>query len=1083
LDDLQWADSASLNLLKVLILESETGYLLVLGAYRDNEVFPAHPLMLTLDEIHKQDANINTITLTPLDKKDITKLVAETLLCSTEIAQPLSQLVYQKTRGNPFFTTQFLKGLHQENLIKFNTEKGYWQCDLTQIQQLALTDDVVKFMVGRLQKLPEVSQNVLKLAACLGNRFDLTMLTIVCEENQEEVATDLWGALQEGFVIPENQTYKFFQGYLEQDIENISVNYRFLHDRVQQAAYSLIDDNQKPGTHYHIGQLMLTKLSQTEQEEKLFDIVNHLNFGKSLINEKREQEKLAQLNLAAGQKATSATAYQAAIEYLETGINLLEKDAWVKQYNLSLNLHHHLAEAQLSHAKYEELEQTIATALKWVNSPVELADFYVIQVTQFTLQGKFAEAIQAGLMGLKNLGIEIDTKNLTQLVESEFAFISESLTERSISSLLDLPTTVEPSIQAMIKLLISLDPPTYLTSNIELFSFISLRPTYLSIKHGNIPNSIKAYSNYGLLLALEGQYQRGYELGNLALQLSYKFNSKSQRCQAGLVFAVFIQPWARPIKGAADINYQSFLAGLESGEIQYAGYNLLANILNRLFQGDNLAAVALDIEKYMLVVDKIQDDLIQLALATAKIFVTKLCLDREAEKDNDTMIEVEKTIASVEASQIWFSVCIYYILRMHLSCITANFEVGLNYATKVEQIIGALAGYTTSSGYYYYGSLILLNMYSGMSAEEQSNAWQQIESNQQQLKIWSDSCCENFLHKYLLVEAERCRCLGQKLEAIELYDRAIAEAQNNEYIQEEALANELAAKFYLDWGKEKFAVGYMESAYSCYAQWGAKAKTDQLEQTYPQLLTSILQKDKSVTTQSDVRASSQSIGTVSSNTSVFDLASTIKASQAISGEIELNILISKLMQILIENAGANKGVLLLNNSENWEIVAQCNHNTCETSMISLDQTDTIPCSIINTVKRTQKTLLLNNLEQNNTFTADPYLIQQPPKSLLCTPIINQGKLIGILYLENHLTAEAFTPKRIEVLNLLTAQAAISIENARFYQHLEVQVQQRTKQLQENNQHLQQTLEKLQQTQAQLIQTEKMSSLGQMVAGI
>ena len=270
LDDLQWADSASLNLLKVLINESETGYLLVLGAYRDNEVFPAHPLMLTLDEMQKQDANINTITLAPLDKKDITRLVADTLLCSTEIATPLSELVAGKTGGNPFFTTQFLKGLHQENSIKFNNERGYWECDITQIQQLVLTDDVVEFMVERLRKLSEAAQNVLKLAACLGNRFDLGMLTVVCEATQEEVATNLWGALQEGFVIPETQTYKFFQGDQEQDVENISVNYRFLHDRVQQAAYSLVPQEQKPATHYRIGQLMLTKLSQTETGGEAF---------------------------------------------------------------------------------------------------------------------------------------------------------------------------------------------------------------------------------------------------------------------------------------------------------------------------------------------------------------------------------------------------------------------------------------------------------------------------------------------------------------------------------------------------------------------------------------------------------------------------------------------------------------------------------------------------------------------------------------------------------------------------------------------------------------------------------------------
>ena len=788
---------------------------------------------------------------------------------------------------------------------------------------------------------------------------------------------------------------------------------------------------------------------------------------------KREQEKLAELNLAAGEKAISATAYQGAIEYLETGINLLGKDAWVNQYNLSLSLHRHLAEAQLSDANYEQLEQTIGIALQKLTSAVELADFYRVQVAQFTLQGKNEEAVQVGMMGLKNLGIDIDTNNLSVLIESESASLNQSLTERSISSLLDLPTIVEPSIQAMIKLLISLHPPAHLISNFELVTFIPLRAVCLSIQHGNIPESINAYADYGVTLASQGQYHRAYEWGDLAIQLSYKLNSKSQRCQVGFVLAGFILPWTRPIKEAIKVSYESYIAGLESGDIQYAAYNLMANIINQLYQGNNLAAVALDIEKYQLVADKVQNESMQVTLAAAKVFITRLCLDRE----DDVMIKVEKTIAFIEASQVLPAVYFYYVLMMQLSCLTENFEVGLNYATKAEPLLKYVAGIITSSCYYYYGSLILLNLYSGMSEQEQSNAWQQIESNQQQLKIWSDSCSENFLHKYLLVEAEKCRCLGQKLEAIELYDRAIAEAQKNEYIQEEALANELAAKFYLDWGKEKSAAGYMQSAYSCYAQWGAKAKTDQLEQTYPQLLTPILQKSpQSLASDRDFLTDSTSLGTVSSSTSIFDLAATIKASQTISEEIELNTLVSKLMEILIENAGANKGVLLLKDSENWEIVTQCDRKTSYISNISLEQTEDIPPTIINTIKRTQETLIINNFAQDNNFSNDPYFLQKQPKSLLCTPILNQGKLIGILYLENNLTTETFTKERIEVLNLLTAQAAISIENARLYQDLEAKVEERT-------QHLQQTLQQLQQTQAQLIQTEKMSSLGQMVAGM
>ncbi len=1105
LDDLQWADSASLNLLKLLMDESEAGYLLVLGAYRDNEVFPAHPLILTLDDILRQGANINTLTLAPLDEVDITRLVADTLLCAAEIAMPLSQLVYKKTWGNPFFTTQFLKGLHEDGWITFKPEAGYWQCDLTQVRQLALTDDVVEFMVGRLRKLPEATQAVLKLAACIGNQFDLVTLAVVCEESQEKVATDLWRSLQEGFVIPDNQTYKFFQGDKgkEKDFEATipssgssfnSPRYRFLHDRVQQAAYSLISQKQKPATHYHIGQLLLNNLSEATHNEMLFDIVNHINFGQHLINDQKEQEKLAQLNLAAGQKAISSTAYEVAIKYLETGIGLLGENAWINQYNLIFSLYRNLAAAQLSNATYEQLQETITVALQQVNSPIDRADIYGFQVIQRTLQGQYEEAIQAGLIGLKNLGIETRKNNLKEFVHEEFAIINKILGDRPVSSLLDLPTVVDPTTEAAIKLLIIVEPTIYITANIELYSLVSLKAVRLSIEHGNIPESVKAYVNYGLLLGLmEGQYQRGYEFADLAVQLSYKLNSKSQRCKAGLLLGAWIQAWAKPITGAANINYESFLAGLESGETQFAAYNLFGNIFNRLFQGENLAAVAKDIEKYGLLTEQFKDELLSIALAGAKIFTNKLCLGQDAREQDSLISEAEKIIHSGEVSQAWFAVGLYYILLMHLSCLTANFEEGLNYATKAGKILNSVVGFTTYSGYFYYGSLILLNLYSGLSQEEQSDALEQIRSNQEQLRKWSDNCPENFLHKYLLIESEHCRCLGKKLEAIDLYDRAIVEAKKNNYIQEEALANELAAKFYLDWGKEKFAAGYMEEAYYCYVRWGAKAKVEHLEQHYPQLLAKILQPKNLTITPGTTIASTQMRSLNSTNSSQnlwLDLPAIIKAAQAISQEIELEKLLVSLMQIAITNAGAQSGHLILYQDEQWLVVAQAGQAQTGKLEIPLTQYQKIPQSVIYSVVRTQEVAVFENLSKAAEFAGERYIITHQPKSVLCTPIIRQGKLVGILYLENNLTVGAFTSDRIEILQILTSQAAISLENAFLYQQtenysqiLKAEVERKTQALHQKAQDLEQALKTLQQTQAQLIQNEKMSSLGQLVAGI
>ena len=313
LDDLQWADSASLKLMQLLMSESGRGYLLLIGAYRDNEVLTAHPLMLSLAEIIKDQAIINTITLEPLSNISLNQLVADTLSCASEIAQPLTQLVYQKTQGNPFFSTQFIKALYEDGLITFDWDGGNWQCDISAVKALSLSDDVVEFMALQLLKLPEITQNVVKLAACIGNQFDLATLAIILEKSETETATAIWKALQEGLILPQSEVYKFYVGREVQDGVKGSqiVTYKFLHDRVQQAAYSLILEGQKQYTHFRIGQLLLQGLSQQEQEEGIFDLVNQLNMGQSVITTNEQKQELAQMNLKAGQKAKFSAAYQA----------------------------------------------------------------------------------------------------------------------------------------------------------------------------------------------------------------------------------------------------------------------------------------------------------------------------------------------------------------------------------------------------------------------------------------------------------------------------------------------------------------------------------------------------------------------------------------------------------------------------------------------------------------------------------------------------------------------------------------------------------------------------------------------------
>ncbi len=1039
IDDLQWSDSASQNLLKLLM--QDTQYLLILGAYRDNEVSLAHPFMMTVDEIGKSGAIVNTITLQPLSLVDMNRLVADTLGCEVSIAEPLTELVCQKTKGNPFFATQFLKSLHEEQQIIFDWKIRYWQCDIAEIKALAITDDVVEFMARQLQKLPAETQNVLKLAACIGAQFDLNTLAIVSKKSLEDVASDLWKALQEGLIIPNTEVYKFFIQDSSPSVSAADANptYRFLHDRVQQAAYSLIPEENKQITHLKIGQLIKESCSKQEREEKIFDIVGHLNIGKSLITKTKERTELAQLNLAAGKKARLSTAYDAAIDHLETGIGLLGEEAWIGQYDLMLNLYRNLCTAQLGSANYEQLSATITIALKYITSPVDRADIYVLKVTHQTLRGEYEQAIQTGLIGLRNLGIEIEDKNLTELAHEESAAVAKKLENHSISSLLDLPIAIDPVIQSTIKLLTALDTPTYTTAKIELYSFTCLRAVRLSIEHGNIAESINVYANYGVLLGLmEGQYQQGYEISDLAVQLSYRFNSKSQQSKAQLALGGWSHVWAKPIAGAAATNYEGFLAGMESGEVRFATYNLFCNIFNRLFQGEDLTTVADDVEKYWLVAEKIQEELFRVALAGARIFIAKLRLGQTQEQKH-SIEEAETIVRHGETSQAWLSVCLYYILRMHLACLTEDFEQGYHYFIETGKILNAVLGFTTYSGYYYYGSLILLNLYPNLSQVEQNNALEKIEVHQDRLKTWSDNCPENFLHKYLVVEAERHRVLGSKTEAINLYDRAITGAKENKFVNEEALANELAAKFYLDWGKEKIAAVYMQEAYYCYTRWGATAKVKDLETHYPQLLQPILEQPNPVfnplETLTNLHQLSIHSSTQLSSSSLsdsIDFGSVIKAAQALSSTIQLDELLKQLTQIILQNSGAEKCVLVLPHDDIWQVRAISTLNETELCTAPLDHHPNIPTKLIQYVKRMQEVVVIDNLETDLPV-IDDYLRERQPKSLLCLPILNQGHLAGIIYLKNRSTAGVFTRDRIMVISFLCTQAAISLENARLYQ--------------------------------------------------
>ncbi|MDZ8051632.1 MAG: AAA family ATPase [Aulosira sp. ZfuVER01] len=1149
LDDLQWADTTSLKVIQLLMsgtssrLTNETeniseskAALLMIGAYRDNEVLNSHPLHLTLQELAKTGAVINTIRLSPLSQVDLNHLIADTLHSREAIAVPLTQMVFAKTKGNPFFAAQFLKLLYDDELIKLNFDAGHWQYDINKIKTLSLTDDVVEFIGIQIEKLPENTQNVLKISACIGNEFDLKTLSIVNEKSLIDTASDLWQALIEGLIVPQKDGYNLvveddrqLLSLSNRESENLSITnsqlpkYKFVHDRVQQAAYSLISQEQIKQIHLRIGLLLLKNIPVAERGEKIFELVNQLNIAVEFISDRPKLDELAQMNLIAGRKALVSTAYSSALKYLTTGIELLADDSWETNYELTLALYEIAVEAAYLAGDFEQMEQLADVVLVKAKTLLEKVKVYEVKIQAYGAQNQIIEAVNIALVVLKLFGVEFPENPNQSDVQLEMEKITLSLANRCVGDLINLPEMEDVKVLAVMRILSSII--VYASQAFpELFPLIVLKQVNLSLEYGNASLSAFSYVVYGLFLCgLLEDIESSYQFGKLAESLVTKFQDKKITAKVIQAFNAHIKHGKEHIKELTEPFLEAYSAGLETGDLEFAVYSINAYCYASFFMGRELTTLQQEMAVYSNAISHLKQEMVlqwnqiyhQTVLNLLKNFDSPCNLIGEA-YDEVTKLPIHLT------ANDGIALLRLYISKLHLCYLFDNYNEALDNAKKAEKYLYAGLGSLFIPQFYFYDSLVRLAVYPDSTESEQEDILLKVTSNQEKMRHYADHAPMNYLHKFYLVEAETHRIKGEYLEAIEVYDRPISLAKENEYIHEEALAYELAGKFYLKWGKQRIAQLYLTDAYYCYVRWGALTKVDDLQKRYSQLLVPITQPEKlshscseknlpelsihlSTLSNKSTRVTNETV--IGSNTSIsdmLDLATVIKASQVVSGEIELEALLSTLMEVVIQNAGASKCVLILGEVNNLEltVTAISSGSTFESThteflSIPLESSNIVPISLINYVKRTQEILVIDDVKAQASFTLDTYITREEPKSILCIPMLNQGKLLGLIYLENNLTTGAFTRDRLEVLKLLTAQASISLENAMLYKNLakanerleeyshvlEERVVVRTAEINEKNKHLQAALEELQSTQSQLIQSEKMSSLGQMVAGI
>ncbi|MEH1900872.1 MAG: ATP-binding sensor histidine kinase [Nostoc sp.] len=1077
LDDLQWADSASLKLLQLLM--EQTGHLLILGAYRDNEVSATHPFILTVDEIVKTGAVVNTIRLQSLSLVDMNQLVADTLNCDRSLAQPLTELVYQKTKGNPFFATQFLKALYEEKQITFDWKARHWQCDIAQVRALAITDDVVEFMALQLQKLPTQTQDVLKLAACIGAEFDLTTLAIVSQQFPEDTAAALWKALQEGLIFPNTEIYKFFIQFDSASVSDAAANptYRFLHDRVQQAAYFLIPEEQKQITHLNIGRLLQQATSGSEQDKQIFAIVNHLNKGISLIEDETEQQELVQLNLIAGQKAKGTTAYGAALNYFNTGISLLRDNCWQSHYTLTLVLYEGAANSAFLSANFEQMEQFAEVVLTHARSWLDRINVYNTKIRACMAQNQLLEALQLARFVLEPLGVHLPEQPTPADIKQALQNTQIQLSNRSMESLLHLPQMTAPDKKAAIMILSTIMSPAYQAAP-NLMPLVVFAQFDLSLQYGNAPESIHAYGLYGLMLiAILGDIETGYCFGQLEINLLQHVHSPNHVADAFFDFNCFFKHWKEPAKTCLPGLLQAYASGLEIGNLNLAALSLLVYDSNAYFSGQELSSLKLVMEEHRKVMQQLrQHTYLYMQSLYHQVVVNLLGASTEPHRLVGEYCDERKIIQLYQKTGEVTALHQVYRHKLVLCYLFQHYEQALENANKAAQYLGGTAGLMSVPIFYFYDALVQLALYPDASETDQSSILERVATNLEKLNGWAAYAPSNQAHRCALIVAERCRVLGARAEAIENYDRAIVLAKEHEYLNEEALANELATKFYLEWGKERIAKDYLIEAYYAYSRWGAKAKITDLEQRYPELLQVILQQQRFNPNPQEALGLHGTFSSTPTNTTgstnisdVLDFTSALKAAQAISSSLELDTLIASLTQIILKNSGAKKAVLLLPQENTWQVraITLILHQKIQTILDPqlLDTCQDIPIKIINYVKHTQETIVINNCQTDIPGVIEEYMLEYQPKSILCTPIINQGHLVGILYLENKLASEVFTNERLQIINLLSSQTAISLENARLYQQAG------------------QALQDLQQAQLQIVQSEKMSALGNLVAGV
>ncbi|WP_282935407.1 AAA family ATPase [Paenibacillus sp. RC67] len=1012
IDDMQWADPASLQLIQELAAQPSFNYWLLIGTYRNNEISDNNPLQYMLDKLERmQHIRISNIELEALPHQAVRSLIKDTLqVISDEALDGLARMVVNKTKGNPFFTKQFLRSLYDLQLLHFDYDLSLWQWDLEQINELHITDNVVDFMIGKIRRLPDNVQQLLMQAACIGHVFRPELLALSSSQDISVINQELHCAIDEGLIVAlKRDTYS-----------QSSTKYSFLHDRVHQAVYSLVPKEQKKELHYHIGQMMLQALTSEELDEQVFEVTNQLNLGKQSLPSIQDKEKVAHLNITASRKAKSNTAYETALKYVTHGVQLLESNPWDSQYELSFMIHIELAELEYLCGHFEEAKRSFQLILSHARTKSEKADAYNLMMVLYTNLGLHEEAMAMGLEGLRLFNIPLQPTVKRASILLELAKTKWNMMAKHPGDLFDLPQMVDRDHKAVMNLMVNLIAPTYYL-NSELYIYLMLKMFNYSLRNGNSEGSALAYSTYGVIISsIFGDLKNGAKFGKAGLMLCDAFDHLPIKCKVYFGYGAFTNNMTQHIETNIYYLKKAYQFGVESGDLVYGGYSIAFSFFLRLFKGDQLTDVFNETELYHPFIHRAQDqDTIHIFMVLQRFMM--FMIEEPMPQANPHAIEMMEPFMSLEECRQLQSftnkatVHTFYALQLQTYYMLDRFAEAKQTMKLMEESIQSVFGLIHVQMYYFMSSLVLCALYPEASLKEQKRYLRKLRKNLSVIKKWSVHSPDNFVHQKLLIEAEMNRITGNTVLAAELYEQAIFHASKQKFIQLEAMANECAAKFYTESGKLKIARAYWTEAKSLYSKWGAVRKVAQLEDQHPYL-----------------------VSRSSPSQSVIDVSTMAKASHVLSNEAVFHKLLESFMHIVIENAGAEKGLLILERDHQLyiEVEKMPNKPFMALHSVPIEEYEFAAISAIQFAARKEEPLLLHDAASSDMFPKDAYIQTHLPKSILIMPIIKLGKMIGVLYLENNLASHVFQEQRLDTLKLLTSEIAVTIENAKLYTNLE-----------------------------------------------